>query len=534
MAGDRDASVTPAGPREIELKLAVAPDAMARLEALPWLHTRTEAPLRTLRLRSIYFDTADLDLARRQVTLRIRRQGRSRVQTLKSEAAPGSPVADRAEWQVAITGDEPDLAAFGDDRTTALLALAPTAMLRPLFETRIRRRVLRLRWPAPSGGDARIEVAFDHGEVVAAGRREPVDEVELELLDGPAEALLELAAALRGVVPLRLCGVAKAARGYRLAAGAPLRHRKAGKLRLAPGMTVDEAMRQVFRHCLAHALANEAAAAEGRNPDAVHQLRVALRRFRSALAVFAAALPPPQRARWTEEARWLLRALGGCRDLDVLLADLLPAAAGIGDEAAPRAGLQDLAAHCRGAAADAVAATLASQRAGDFFLDLALWTQRGGWHEPAAAETAEVLSRPIEIHAMAVLERRFRRLRKAGKGFAGLDAAGRHKVRIQAKKLRYGLEFFGGTLSRPAVKRHRRALTRLLERLGRRNDIATARRLIGELLREVADPVARAELAGAGGEVVGWHAHAAMTMEADTRRAWDAVKALDPRRLFGG
>src|SRR3546814_10017263 len=110
-------------------------------------------------------------------------------------------------------------------------------------------------------------------------------------------------------------------------------------------MTADDALAAVLGACLRHWSANEAAAIDGSDPEGVHQMRVGLRRFRSALTVFGDLLPAAQLAWLQEEAKWALNALGSARDWDVFLADLLAPL-----EAA-RPGDADLAA-LRGAARD--------------------------------------------------------------------------------------------------------------------------------------------------------------------------------------
>ena len=518
-------------PREVELKLDMTPDALEVLETLPWLLQRAEEKT-TRRLVSTYFDTPDFRLLERGVTLRIRKVGRRRIQTLKTARDRHLVAASRGEWEVDVGTDRPDLSAFADDLPSELASLTASSELTPVFETRIRRRAVRLVWPAGDRGDARIEMALDTGAVVAGRRRVPVCQVELELLDGPDEALLELAVALRREVPLRLSHVDKAATGYGLVAGVPPAHHKAGRLRLDPRQSAGDAMQAVLRHCLAHALANERTAVDGRNPEGVHQLRVALRRLRSALTVFAPLLPPEQQERWKGEARWLLGALGKGRDLDVMLIELLPGLAAADGADASLEPLRVAAAERSAAAQAGIREAIRAQRTGDFLLDLAGWIERRGWREPEDGERSEALQTPLAAFAVHAVQSRFRKLRKAGRGFARLGPGARHKVRVQAKKLRYCMEFLAGAFAASAVKDQLARLTRLLDLLGRRNDIAVARRLVDELV-DAAPPDARIAVARAGGELLGWHAHAAAILEKKTVRAWRAVKALDPDRLAG-
>jgi CHAD domain-containing protein len=82
----------------------------------------------------------------------------------------------------------------------------------------------------------------------------------------------------------------------------------------------------------------------------------------------------------------------------------------------------------------------------------------------------------IEISAAEQLTRRFRKIRKRGKARARLDARRRHRLRIQAKKVRYAAEFFADLFpGRKAARRRRRflsALETVQDDLGDLNDIA--------------------------------------------------------------
>jgi triphosphatase len=95
---------------EVELKLA------ADLADLPRIRRASlemaggdRAPRTTL--VSTYYDTADRRLARRQLVLRVRRQGRRYIQAVKSQDLSGAAAATRGEWEDVIAGERPDLSA---------------------------------------------------------------------------------------------------------------------------------------------------------------------------------------------------------------------------------------------------------------------------------------------------------------------------------------------------------------------------------------------------------------------------------------
>jgi triphosphatase len=512
-------------PTETELKLVCTPAALRKLTGSTVLDAHAVGEPATDELAATYFDTPDDRLARRRLSLRVRRNGQRRIQTLK---AGGASLDSRGEWEVEISGDEPDLGAFGDPRVSDLVGAVLPGELVPRYATEITRRAVPVAWIDGQGRPGRAIVAFDLGRIVADHRVEPLAEVEIELVAGSEQAIYELAGALRRVAPLRIGGLSKAARGHALVTGRPPRPRKAGRLVLDHDSTVEQAMLTIFRRCVAHAVMNEAPAMAGVDPEGVHQLRVALRRLRSALSLLRDAIPEPARRRWAAEARWLLGCLGPCRDLDVLLDDLVPGVSeALGDEASRLAGFVDLARAGQQRAHGQVSAALAGRRCGDLFLGLACWAEEHRWREAAGATLLEAQQAPVTWLAERILDRLHRRVRKRGRGFARLDAKARHKLRLAVKKLRYGLEFFAGLYGGKRVAAYLDRLADLQESLGHQNDIAVSRRLV-ERIADSAPPEQAPAVAFAAGLLAGWQSRRAVGLEAQLAAHWDSFREAHP------
>lgn len=177
---------------EIEIKLALSPEAPARLANHPALQ-RLES--RTLSLSNQYYDTPDAELESRRVALRVRRQGNEHVQTLKSAAQSRGGLSSRGEWEWPIDAAERnavglDLAGL-QSLSHPALAGSDLERLAPVFATDFERRLWRYR-----NDDCEIEIALDQGEIVAAARRLPICELELELKQGMPAQLWTLAAIL--------------------------------------------------------------------------------------------------------------------------------------------------------------------------------------------------------------------------------------------------------------------------------------------------------------------------------------------------
>jgi inorganic triphosphatase YgiF len=197
-------------PRELEIKLLLPDghgDAFPDLDAFRGLVPAERHQVTT------YFDTSDRRLLKESMALRLRQGGTRTLQTLKT-ASDGSTFG-RGEWEAPVEGKVPDLALL---RGTPAESLLPEGtVLRPVFETRVR----RLRCDLAPGEDVRIEAVLDLGEIRAGRRREPIREMELELLQGSPIALYRLASEELLAVPGTLLSTeSKAARGWQLAARA--------------------------------------------------------------------------------------------------------------------------------------------------------------------------------------------------------------------------------------------------------------------------------------------------------------------------
>lgn len=508
---------TPPANREIELKLAVPADAMTRLRAHPALTTGTRSRAVTRTLESTYFDTPDQRFERSGVTLRVRRAGDAFVQTVKGD---GDGLITRGEWEAPVTGPAPDLAAITDETPLALLGPVAADELRPVFATVVRRTIRVIE-----RNGARIEVAFDSGELrLPDGVTAPLSEVELELKAGETDALYDLALELAANAPVRIETRSKSARGYALAAGrldAPV---KAGRLDLTPDTTVEAALSGILSACLLHLSANEASALSGRDQEGVHQMRVALRRMRSAAVLFKSLLPVRDRDWLVAEIKWLGGHLGPARDWDVFLSELLAPLADVVTRTGDAALADDLerlrraAEAQRQAAYDRVRAALAEPRHALFLLRLAAWINGRGWRNQPVSEASIRLFEPVTALADRLLDRRHRRARRAGRGFGRLAPEARHQVRIALKKLRYAAEFFQGLYDDKPARRYAQTLARLQDALGHLNDVATASRLLRNLHPDGATPVPGE--ARAAGIVLGWHARGLVDNEPALADLW--------------
>lgn len=469
------------------------------------------------RLVSTYYDTPDRALARHGLSLRVRGQDGQFVQTVKAQGGNGDAPFSRGEWEDAVAGPEPDPAA---PVSGGLIDPRIAPRLIPLFRTEINRRIFDLS--AIPG--SRIEAAVDRGRILApgTGRNEPVGEVELELKEGPAARLYDVALDLLAAAPLRLEWCSKAERGYRLAAAGaePVAATHASAVDLDPRMTADAALRRIGLSCLEQILRNEAAVL-ALSVEGVHQMRVAVRRLRAVLSAFGRLLPRNERRRASQEMRWLADALGAARNLEAF-ENMLPAApadiaAGDGMRAL-REGVERQRREAYGEASRAVC----SPRYTAMMLRLLLWFETCGWQ---TGNGAPDLRRPVGSLANSILDRRRRAAKRRRKGFARQSAAERHRLRIALKKLRYAGDALAVLYDPGEVRAYLKRVKRLQNDLGEANDLRIGHRIVTELACHYDGGAAIAE---AGEAILREHEQRLKKREPKLRSRLDRLFDADP------
>jgi inorganic triphosphatase YgiF len=445
-------------PLEVELKLDLAPEAADALGA----STLLPGAARKVKQHALYFDTPAHALRRNGLSLRIRKSGTKRVQTVKADNAKAAGLYARPEWEMPVKNDTPIV----DDRTPITMLLGEgVSTIAPIFEVKIERHI----WVIEEGG-AQIELALDRGTAIAGERHAPICEVELELISGPPQALFDFARRIDAIAPARLGVLTKSGRGYTLL---ELRSStfKAEPVSLDHTMTVAQSFQTIAQNAIHHYRLNEVVLLNAREPEALHQARVALRRLRSAISIFKALLDASQTAHFKAELQWLAAILGRARNLDVIVKRLKPGP------------LYDRIDAARSHAYAAVEEVLAAKRVRTLMLDLAQWLAEAPWS--SAPETADMSNKPIGHVAVDILNRLRKRVRQNAANIEQMEDEARHQLRKDAKRLRYAADFFVGVFnSAKQRRRHRKfgkALERLQDQLGALNDLAMAPAVLAEL-----------------------------------------------------
>jgi inorganic triphosphatase YgiF len=499
-----------------------------------------------MRLQAFYFDTPARDLVRAKIALRLRREGEQWVQTLKM---PGENSLSRIEINHNRPSPDLDLSVYATEPFAALLA-KHAGSLSICYETDVQRIFRQARTEL-----GLVELAFDTGLLRAGSLELPISEIEFELKRGQLAAVFTLGKKWQQAHGLILDVRSKSERGDRLAllnaelnamderkANDHARSRSraiaqfwaartAKDVVLHPKIQANAALAAVSAECLDQIIRNTAVLAEvdtagmyqASGAEHVHQLRVGIRRLRSAWSFFngIATLPSEQ---LRTEIKLHFAKLGGTRDDDVLRETLLPVLSAAGQ---PPLILDD------GLTPPDTENVALSRSFQGWLLDLLAWTvlpvapvaQPSAIAAPsnidalgqrpavelqstgtsvsrslarqaldvtelsaptegiakvdaqAPAATIAKVQKPLTLKEALIkkLKKWHRRLLQDGLQFDQLSVESRHELRKLGKKLRYALQFTESLLPTTRLKAYRKQLASVQDILGEMNDLAVAR-----------------------------------------------------------
>ncbi|WP_348752845.1 CHAD domain-containing protein [uncultured Aquincola sp.] len=499
------------------LQLTFLVPAAAHAGVLAELTKGQSAPER-ISLAAMYLDTADRHLAREGLTWRLRREGRRWIQTL--QRADGSLLAQQAHE--AIRPDAtPDASLHAGtqagDQLLALLQQAAEDGQAP--SARYRSELARTSRRVRSGG-AVVNLSYDDGRLVAGAHSSRVRTLAFTLGGGDPKAMTALAQRWQKRFGLLLDPRRMGERGDWLAAGlAGVPVRKATRPAYPASADARQALGAVVDECLTQLLLNAFGLVEGdpaQRVDHVHQLRVGIRRLRSALRCFEGWAPMPPDDLQTE-LRALFSTLGQARDSDVLDSGVARSLA--------RAGAPTLHFDPPGDSAEpaALVSAVATQRQ---LLQWLAWrasldtTLPGAVHGdeavrmpsqqaaaegdampavdmpgPAVSAPAEPSSpaaddkadggpaEPLDALAARRLARWHKRIAADARQFASLPEPVVHDLRKRIKRQRYAVEFLAPVLRRKPLQQYLQVLAEAQEGMGQLNDLYVARDRYTEALQ---------------------------------------------------
>jgi triphosphatase len=449
--------------RVTEVKFAVGK--VSKPTVIAGLGVGTDAPFA---YEATYFDTDDLDLRRHQVELRLQHTDGQSVQAIKSRAHESNTFAFQVH-ELAISDCQPNI-----DHARSLLprsvrdAISLSA-LKPLFRISSRRVVHHL-----ANRFYKAEVSFDEGFIEAADRRRRFSEVEFELKGGAFDSYSKECLAVLDQVPASILIDSKAERGYRLALGELPQPVFAHSTLLAGQVPLPDAILRIFRTSLAHLLHNHPSVTLSGRPESIHQMRIGVRRLRSAIRMFRPVLCLEGARDVLEDLRGLFARLGEVRDADVFLSETLPvvAKAGLGDRL--KSVLRQEVAAFRKATYREVRDELTSPDFARLVVQLNDWIEGRRWLKADQPIDALLTERAAEEFVAPRITKLYLKLLKCGFKARHGTLDDWHRTRIAAKKLRYGGEPLIAALM-PTIDsgNFSKRLSRLQTSLGHLNDLQT-------------------------------------------------------------
>jgi len=520
-------------PLEIELKLRLSTEDAGRLRHDPLLASLTVSRPVTRRLFTAYYDTPDLYLQKHQIALRLRHIGKKWIQSIKGGGDAALGLHRRHEWESMVPTGQPDFSQITDSSLIRLFEGAESrGQLRVLFTTDFKRSTRMLRLVDGS----EIEFSLDQGVIRApADFTRGICEIELELKSGNAQALYQFALDILPTIPFRLENTSKAERGYRLAVDSKPAPVKAMPVRLKPEMNPGEAFKAIAWNCLDHLQSNEAGMLQSEDPEYLHQMRVALRRMRTARRVFARAFDATVFASATPDLKWLARSLGTARDWDVFMSETLSEVKDYFHEHGGISALQEDCEQVRRNRGEVAREAIGSTRYTETMLRFGIGLYAETWlslPDPQQSESRKVrLEWPVKKFADNALSHGHEKLKKNYKRADRQDTEEVHALRIAVKEQRYTAEFFSDLYRRKKMKRYIKSLAALQETLGAMTDTAVTERLLNEA-GMMEDKSGRS---GGGGEceakgiVLGWIAQRGLTKRSELDEVW---RGFEKKEVF--
>ena len=220
--------------------------------------------------------------------------------------------------------------------------------------------------------------------------------------------------------------------------------------------------------------------------NALHQMRVALRRLRAAISLFSVVVGDDRAGAIKTELRWLAQEFGPARDLDTLLVEVIKPLRKQHPNEPGLVSISNMFARKRLKSYRQAQEAVQSARFRRLVLDTAEWVETGPWstsEDPVMRARREM---PIETYAAEQLSQRRKKIRRRGARIDSLNPEQLHRLRIQVKKARYATEFFYGVFhgkkSAKRCKEIKSSLMQLQNCLGKINDIVTHKTLFADII----------------------------------------------------
>ena len=472
------------------------------------------------KITSSYFDTAEFRLGRAGVSLQIRRVGEKWLQTIKVGHGTAKRSPERAGFESFVTIGESELNCISDhDLGKWIQKIIKGEPLESILQAS--------GWPTEHllelGSEGIVELAIDRGEVLAGKQSTGLYEVELALREGSLKTLLAAPEKLIADQLFQVSKLSTAERGYAVLGSAVdvEANSKAVRRRLPAlrsGMSEFHALAETARPVIDEILTNGERILVSDAPEYTHQLRVNLRRLRTALKVFKSASRGTDLTHLSIDARNMGRVAGELRDADVLVSEIYFPAVSDAYCNASQGQLLDILLKYREQKRAEVRSSFENAKWSRLKLTCTLF------EEAVARElnlrVGEGPGDDVDVIARRALDKAWKKVRLWGKRLDELSIEERHEMRKDLKSLRYSVEFFVPLYRPKQVRPFVKKLKELQDVFGYLNDVATAER-IQEVL--VASGSLDQHLETCAAHISDWHRARSDKAWKDARSRWNRL-----------
>ncbi|MFM7083472.1 MAG: CHAD domain-containing protein, partial [Hyphomicrobium sp.] len=370
-----------------------------------------------------------------------------------------------------------------------------------------------------------VEIAFDEGIVRALDRSKPICEVELELKTGSPKVLLYIAKKLFSNRSLKFSDLSKAESGYQLINGENtinIKPIRAHYQKLSSDHNFEEVITLIFRSIANQIQKNWDFILIADDPEGVHQLRVGLRRLRSALKLFRPIIDTQGLREFDTQARDVGRGLADLRDIDVFLSDILSPVYKTRANDLSFVALKKILVNLRASTLIKVRELLQDKKWSSFKLELAMLPEVLRYSRKK--DVIKDFNRPINQLANKLLSKYWKSLTKFGHNLEEMSIEEFHDLRKNLKTLRYSVEMFSSLYPKKNLQNFMKSLRELQNKFGYINDVTLIEKITNVEIKN-SDALAQRAV----GFLDGFYDQRTQEMRKSIRKEWNK---FERRRKF--
>lgn len=288
-------------------------------------------------------------------------------------------------------------------------------------------------------------------------------------------------------------------------------------IKLSSNITVRDAYTAIAQDCVSQVIAFEQGTRD-RNPEALHKMRVGVRRLRSVINLFKHAIVFERVNGLIDDLRWLQEALGKARDWDVFIQKTAQMRHCLPKE--EEADFKRFQKACREAqivAYNVLHDDIETERYATILkcVQELIATEQ---HGDQTGTNEKWRDKPAREFADYTLRRRRKKVLVLGKQIATLTEPELHELRKQIKKLRYGMEFFASFYPKKQVSKTIGRLVDLQDMIGHLVDVSASQQILKHLNRQ--DGKTNRVFIKGTGLVIGWQAALSCNCMTEITKIW--------------